>query len=95
VAIVFPLEKALQELMKEIGTEDETDPKLAAAVTKSLIATGTEGGLKGVELICGTALTETEWTPQNGFLTSAQKLQRKKILADNKDAVEAIYKNNQ
>jgi long-chain acyl-CoA synthetase len=95
VAIVFPMEKALQELMKEIGTEDETDPKLAAAVTKSLIATGTEAGLKGVELICGTALTETEWTPQNGFLTSAQKLQRKKILADNKDAVEAIYKNNQ
>lgn len=95
VAIVFPMEKNLQELMKEVGTDDETDPKLASAVTKSLIETGSAAGLKGVELIAGTALTDTEWTPQNGFLTSAQKLQRKKILEANRKAVEAVYSNNQ
>ncbi|POY75016.1 hypothetical protein BMF94_1992 [Rhodotorula taiwanensis] len=36
-------------------------------------------------------LSDFEWTPQNGFLTAAQKLQRKTILQHFKDDISKVY----
>lgn len=70
------------------------DKKVIKAVTKSLIQTGKSQGLRGIELIQSVVILDDEWTPQNGFVTSAQKLQRKKILASCKDKVDAAYANS-
>lgn len=68
-----------------------TDKKVISAVHKSLLNTGKSQGLKGIELIQNVVLIDDEWTPQNGFVTSAQKLQRKKILEAYKTQIDKAY----
>lgn len=104
IAIVIPGEPALKSLLKDekIYSESELlskelavlcqDKKVISAVHNSLLATGKSQGLKGIELIQNVVLVDDEWTPQNGFVTSAQKLQRRKILKAYQDKVDAAYK---
>ncbi|ODQ63724.1 acetyl-CoA synthetase-like protein [Nadsonia fulvescens var. elongata DSM 6958] len=103
VGIIVPVEATLVELAKSLGVADADkasledlaeNPKIIKAVHTALLETGKKGALSGIELILGVVISEQEWTPQNGFVTSAQKLQRKKILEDNRDAVEALYAKN-
>lgn len=98
VAIIVAMENQIQSLCKELGVEYHEDAvhdkKVKNAIHKSLLQTGKEGGLKGVELLQGVAVSDKEWTPQNGFVTSAQKLQRKKILEDNKEEIDKIYEDS-
>lgn len=106
VAIILPNESHFKSFLieekvyseSEIKTKDLSylcdDKKVIKAVTKSLIATGKSQGLKGIELIQSAIILDEEWTPQNGFVTSAQKLQRKKILNSCKDKVDAAYANS-
>lgn len=100
LGIIVPNETAIKSLALEmnlIKSEEEDihkaqhDPKLVNKVLKALLSTGRSQGLKGIELLEGIVLSEEEWTPQNGFVTSAQKLQRKKILEANKKAVDKVY----
>lgn len=69
-----------------------SDKKIIAKIHKSLITTAKAQGLVGIELIAGIVIVDEEWSPQNGFLSSAQKLQRKKILEANQEKVDALYK---
>jgi long-chain acyl-CoA synthetase len=96
IAIVFPMEKAIHDLCAQQGIDVHEDvahdPKIVKVIHNSLLETGKSGGLKGVELVAGVVVSPIEWTPQNGYLTSAQKLQRKKILEANKTDVERVYK---
>ncbi|RLV90544.1 Long-chain-fatty-acid--CoA ligase 1 [Spathaspora sp. JA1] len=104
IAIVLPIEATLRKLLvtEHVYSEAEVekmefaalcqDKKVATAFVKSLVSTGSHQGLKGIELIQNVVLLDDEWTPQNGFVTSAQKLQRKKILASCKDRVDDAYK---
>lgn len=106
VAIILPNEAHLKQLLKDTNTYSDNDlkskemadlcedPKVVKQVLKSLLSTGKSQGLKGIELLQNIVLLDEEWTPQNGFVTSAQKLQRRKILASCKDKVEAAYKNS-
>lgn len=57
------------------------------------MTTGKHQGLKGIELLQNVVLSDDEWTPQNGFVTSAQKLQRKKILESCKKKFKKLIKN--
>ncbi len=99
IAIIFPHEANIQKLAGDLNLPEEErelehlcdNEEIHKAITKSLIETGKKQKLQGIELIQGVALTSVEWTPQNGFVTSAQKLQRKKILAANRDQVEEVY----
>lgn len=103
VAIVLLQENNLRLFLADEGiySKDEAklkemsaiveDPKVQLAVYKSILATGKQNGLKGIELLQNIVLLDEEWTPQNGFVTSAQKLQRKKILESCKDKVEKAY----
>ena len=45
-----------------------------------------------VEKIKKFTLTESEWTPENGFLSPTLKLKRKKLMEAYKKEVEAFYK---
>ncbi|OBA20033.1 acetyl-CoA synthetase-like protein [Metschnikowia bicuspidata var. bicuspidata NRRL YB-4993] len=104
IAIILPNEPHLKNLLKddklvhadslhskELG-DFYTDKKVIAAVHNSLLQTGKTQGLKGIELIQNVVLIDEEWTPQNGFVTSAQKLQRKKILEAYKTQIDKAYK---
>lgn len=95
IAVVVPLERTVNSFCDENNIERHEDvahePEVVKAITKSLQDTGKEAGLKGIEIIAGVVISPTIWTPQNGYLSSAQKLQRKKILAENKAAIEKVY----
>lgn len=67
---------------------------LRNAVFKEMIATAKSQGLVGIELLCGIVFFDEEWTPENGLVTSAQKLKRREILAAVKSEVEMVYKEN-
>ncbi|KAJ5327894.1 hypothetical protein N7541_009001 [Penicillium brevicompactum] len=86
IAVIVPVEAALKKAASENGIEGDSletlvhNEKLNKIILQQLQAAGRAGGLKGIEIINGVVLSDEEWTPQNGFMTAAQKLQRKKIL---------------
>lgn len=102
IAIVLPIENNLRQMLKEEKVIDNAeteefahlvhDKKVTKTVLKHLLTTGKHQGLKGIELLQNVVLSDDEWTPQNGFVTSAQKLQRKKILESCKKEVQEAYK---
>lgn len=108
VGIVLPNEAQVKELIFDLGLDKKAkkaddveiahylhDKKLRRELTKSILETGKTGGLTGIELILGIVLVDEEWTPESGFVTSAQKLQRKKILASAKEEVDKLYDDNE
>lgn len=100
VAIIVPAEPALKKLAASLGVEGNGiedlvhDKKIQNAVLKDLQTAGRAGGLSGIEIIEGVVLADEEWNPQNGMTTSAQKLNRKKILDAYKKQVGDAYANN-
>ena len=100
VGIVVPNFTAITELAKSLGImkqdEDDieshlTNKKLVYAISANIIKTGKSQGLTGIEFLQGIVLVDEEWTPQNGFVTSAQKLKRKDILKAVQAQVDEIY----
>ncbi|TKX26597.1 long-chain-fatty-acid--CoA ligase [Elsinoe australis] len=93
LAIVFPNEAALQTVAKEQGISGKSleelvhDKNINNAVLKAMQDQGKKGGLQGPEIIDAVVLTDEEWTPQNGLVTSAQKLNRRGILEKHKEDV--------
>lgn len=100
IGIAVPNHKKCAEKAIELGLikhEDELhnvlhEQKLTDAILQELLKTGKSQGLAGIELILNVVLFDGEWTPDSGFVTSAQKLQRKKILAAVQKEVDAAYK---
>ncbi|CRK36446.1 hypothetical protein BN1708_007045 [Verticillium longisporum] len=97
IAIIVPAEPALIQLAQSIGVQGSSleelvgDKKLNAAVLRELQNAGRTGGLSGIEIVEGVVMSDEEWTPQNGYTTAAQKLQRKKILDKFKSQVAQAY----
>ncbi|EYE95655.1 long-chain fatty acid-CoA ligase FAA1 [Aspergillus ruber CBS 135680] len=98
IAIIVPVEAALKKVAEESKVSGEAtleslvqNEDLKSAVLKQLQNTGRTLGLKGIEIISGVVLSDEEWTPQNGYMTAAQKLQRKKILNRHQDDVNKAY----
>ncbi|KAL4871955.1 hypothetical protein BDV12DRAFT_163443 [Aspergillus spectabilis] len=100
VAIIVPVEIALKKIASDNGIEGDTletlvhSEKLKAIVLKQLQTAGRSSGLKGIEIISGVVLSDEEWTPQNGYMTAAQKLQRKKIVNKFQKDIDQAYKKN-
>lgn len=100
VGIVVPNLKKCSAKAIELGLiKDEDDlsnvldnKQLTSFVLNELLKTGKSQGLAGIELIMGVILFNGEWTPQSGFVTAAQKLQRKNILNEVQKEVDAVYK---
>ncbi|KAL1955260.1 hypothetical protein VTO42DRAFT_8858 [Malbranchea cinnamomea] len=97
VAIIVPAEPALVQLAKQNGIKGDTietlvhDEKLKSIILKELQNAGRVAGLKSFEIINGVVLSDEEWTPQNGYTTAAQKLQRKKIVARFEKDIDRAY----
>lgn len=86
IAIVIPHEQHLRSYLNSKGIDSShelsdlcDDPKIQAIVLKECNAIGKKNGFKPAELLQAVILTPTEWTPENGFVTAAQKIQRAKI----------------
>lgn len=99
VGIIVPNEAAITEKAIKMDLlkkgEDVThlyhNDTLKHEILQEMWKVGKSQGLSGIELLQGIVIFEEEWTPQNGFVTSAQKLQRKKILAAVQDDVDEVY----
>ncbi|KXJ92160.1 AMP-binding enzyme [Microdochium bolleyi] len=97
IAIIVPLEPALKKLAEENGISGSGiddlvhDKKMKSVVLKELQNVGRAGGLSGIEVIEGVVLSDEEWTPENGLVTAAQKLNRKGLLAKFDKEVKEAY----
>lgn len=97
VAIVFPNEPVLKSVAKENGIQGDHleelvhNQKLTSIVLGLLLAQGRKGGLSGMEMLHGVVMTDEEWTPQNGLVTSAQKLNRKGIVKAHEEEIKRAY----
>ncbi|KAL2834283.1 hypothetical protein BDW59DRAFT_137641 [Aspergillus cavernicola] len=100
VAIIVPVEIALKKIASENGIEGDSvealvhNKKLQGIVLKQLQTAGRASGLKPIEIINGVILSDEEWSPQNGYMTAAQKLQRKKIVSKFQKEIDQAYKKN-
>ncbi|KAL9604489.1 MAG: hypothetical protein Q9219_000454 [cf. Caloplaca sp. 3 TL-2023] len=98
IAIVVPVEAALKSLAKSNGIIDGDSTQTLAnnkqvreLALKEIQNVGRKAGLVGIEIIDAIVLAKEEWTPQNGLVTSAQKVNRKAILGEYKADVDAAY----
>ncbi|KAI5959270.1 FAA4 [Candida pseudojiufengensis] len=90
IGIIVPIDGFLNQLGFDENT-DYGDKKLVGKVLDSLNQTGKAQGLKGIELLQNVVISHDEWTPQNGFISSAQKLQRKKIVQKYDKEIKKAY----
>ncbi|KAK4499097.1 hypothetical protein PRZ48_009609 [Zasmidium cellare] len=97
IAIVVPAEPALKQLANDNGVSGNgledlcSDKKVNDLVLKEMQAAGKKGGLSGFEIIEGVVLADEAWTPENGLVTSAQKLNRKGLTEKYKKDIDAAY----
>jgi len=93
MAIIHPHESNIKH---ETGTQESladmcADQKIVDLVLKDCNAVAKKAGLKPMEMLEAVVLTPEEWTPENGLVTAAQKLQRKKISDRYMDQVKKVY----
>jgi long-chain acyl-CoA synthetase len=50
--------------------------------------------LQGIEVIQSVVITEDQWTPQNGLVTDAQKVNRRAVTAMFMDRIEEALQNS-
>ncbi|KAF9257898.1 long-chain-fatty-acid-CoA-ligase [Marasmius fiardii PR-910] len=98
IAIIIPHEQHLRHALN--GDQSGRpladlchDEKVAALVLKECNAVGKKNGFKPLEILSAVILTPEEWTPENGMVTAAQKIQRKKIAEAFHKEIEDAYKN--
>ncbi|CCF56657.1 hypothetical protein KAFR_0B03600 [Kazachstania africana CBS 2517] len=100
VGIVVPSIPEVTKLAKSLGilkAKDDSaenhlqNPKLVQAVHNDMLKTGKSLKLAGIELLAGIVLFDGEWTPENGYVTSAQKLKRNDIFSEVKEQVNSVY----
>ncbi|OJJ01258.1 hypothetical protein ASPVEDRAFT_131090 [Aspergillus versicolor CBS 583.65] len=98
IAIIVPVEPALKKIAQDNNIEGDSvetlvhNEKLKSIVLQQLQTAGRSSGLKGIEIISGVVLADEEWTPQNGYMTAAQKLQRRKIVSKFQKEIDQAYK---
>ncbi|POY76845.1 hypothetical protein BMF94_0097 [Rhodotorula taiwanensis] len=96
MAVIFPHEANLKQLASSLGVSGGLsdlvhNKQVQEAVLKALNGVGKKSNLKPLETLQTVVMTDEEWTPQNGMLTAAQKLNRKEILKQHKKEVDAVY----
>jgi long-chain acyl-CoA synthetase len=89
LAIIIPHEQHLrhhlppakngQDFSKMSLAELCDDAQISDLILKECNALGKKNGFKQEEILQAAILTPDEWTPENGLVTAAQKIQRSKI----------------
>ncbi|KAJ3727394.1 long-chain-fatty-acid-CoA-ligase [Lentinula raphanica] len=100
IAIIIPHEVHLRHGLQNVSGMDSSrslpelchDPKVAELVLKECNAIGKKNGFKSMEILQAVILTPEEWTPENGLVTAAQKIQRNKIAKEFAKEIEQVYK---
>lgn len=96
IAIIIPHEVNLRHILE--SSPRNVDHTLSLAdlcahatvqdlVLKECNAIGRREGFKPAEVLLAVVLTPEEWTPENGLVTPAQKIQRNKIAATFADEI--------
>jgi len=67
------------------------NPDIRKLILGDLMKIAKSSGLKGFEYINIVKLYPIEWTPENGFLTSAMKLKRYEVHKRLKNDIESLY----
>ncbi|KAK6375747.1 long-chain fatty acid-CoA ligase [Exophiala oligosperma] len=99
IAIVLPNEAAMRQSAGDKGIQGHDleylchNDKVNALVLKEMQNGGRQGGLASFEIIDGVVLAVEEWTPQNGLVTSAHKLNRKGLVEKYKMEINKAYGN--
>lgn len=80
---------------KENGVEGDIDqikasPKLNEAVLAAMAAEHAKSDLSHLEKLVGVALLTSQWTPENGCLTAANKLQRRMVIQKFEEEFKAV-----
>lgn len=94
MAVIFAHESNLKDLHSLAGADAGDFAKVCKnkavrdAVLKDLNAVGKKAGLKPLETLQTVVIDSEEWTPANGLLTAAQKLQRKEIVKHYKKEID-------
>ncbi|EIN05194.1 acetyl-CoA synthetase-like protein [Punctularia strigosozonata HHB-11173 SS5] len=101
IAIVVPNEHHLRHALKSLtGVNADAplrelchDARVSELVMKECNAAGKKSGFKTMELLQAVVLSDEEWTPENGIVTAAQKVQRKKVAEKFEKEIKEAYKN--
>ena len=94
MAVIFAHEANLKELHSLAGNDAGDfeavckNKAVRDAVLKDLNAVGKKAGLKPLETLQTVVVSSEEWTPANGLLTAAQKLQRKDLVKHYKKEID-------
>ncbi|KAJ2919886.1 hypothetical protein MD484_g583, partial [Candolleomyces efflorescens] len=107
VAIIFPHEANLRQHLCSLPPSasptppeyfaDEpfsalcANPQVRGVVLKECNETGKKNKFKGAELLEAVVLTPEEWTPENGLVTAAQKVNRGMVVKVFKGEIERAY----
>jgi len=97
LALVYPNKPALEEWAEKKGLHLAW-PALCASqearkeVLTSLGTTWKQTNLRSMERISAVHLYPDEWTPENGWLTAAMKVQRQQVHKAQADVIDALYK---
>ena len=94
MAIIIPNEVHLRHVLGAKGIKSDAtlavlchDPVVQDVVVKECNATAKKSGFKAEEMLQAVVLTHDEWTPENGLVTAAQKIQRLKIAKTFKEEI--------
>jgi len=96
IAFINPNKLALLSWAKsnDINLEYEqlcADPRTKKAISDALLATWKATGLKSIERLTNIAVFHEEWTPENGWLTAAMKVQRFAVQKQQKHIIDKLY----
>jgi len=84
IAVVIPNESSLRQVLGSAAEGKDLVALCRAVSVKGLMlkecnAVGKKADFKPMEMLLAVVLTPNEWTPQNGLLTAAHKIERRKI----------------
>jgi len=96
LALINPNKARLEEWAEKNGLNLAwdalcRDKRAKNAVLEGLGKTWKETNLRSMERISGVELYPEEWTPDNGWLTAAMKVQRQQIYQQKQDVFEKLY----
>ncbi|KAJ3244127.1 long-chain fatty acid-CoA ligase [Chytriomyces hyalinus] len=103
IALIQPIEAQIRALAGELNKNPGVDvahldfeelckrADIRAGVLASLKGIAKSVGFKPAEIVGQVMLSHEEWTPQNGLLTAAMKLQRKVIFNKYKSDIQTMY----
>jgi len=91
LAFVQPRKASLESKFGDSWEKACKSNEMKKEVLESLAKIWKENGLKSIERISEVILFPEEWSPDNGFLTAAMKINRTEITKKHKDEIDETF----